>query len=92
MTKRELAERVNQRNKSLSRRQTEAIIDSIFEEMITALCGGEKIEIRGFGSFKVKNRNAKRGRNPKTGEAVDIPAKRVPFFKVGRELRDLVAR
>ena len=92
MTKRELAELVSQRNEGLSRRQTEAIIDSIFQEMTTALREGDKIEIRGFGSFKIKNRNPKRGRNPKTGEAVDIPAKRVPFFKVGRELRSLIDR
>jgi len=91
MTKRELAEQVTQRSQNLSRRQTEVVIDSIFGEMIRALCRGEKVEIRGFGSFKVKNRNAKQGRNPKSGEAVDIPAKRVPFFKVGRELRGLVA-
>ncbi len=65
-------------------------MDTVFHNMRDALHRGEKIEIRGFGSFTVRLRRAKEGRNPKTGEKVSIPEKRIPFFKVGKELRELV--
>ena len=65
-------------------------MDTVFQNMRDALHRGEKIEIRGFGSFTVRLRRAKEGRNPKTGEKVSIPEKRIPFFKVGKELRELV--
>jgi integration host factor subunit beta len=65
-------------------------VDTVFHHMKDALQRGEKIEIRGFGSFTVRVRRAKEGRNPKTGEKVSIPEKRIPFFKVGKELRELV--
>ena len=66
------------------------IVDTLFEAVIGALKSGDKIEIRGFGSFRTRQRNARVGRNPKTGDKVDVPAKRVPFFKPSKELRDTV--
>ncbi|MEO8736614.1 MAG: HU family DNA-binding protein, partial [Edaphobacter sp.] len=68
----------------------EVIVDTLFESVIGALKSGDKIEIRGFGSFRTRQRNSRIGRNPKTGEKVDVPAKRVPFFKPSKELRDSV--
>lgn len=87
MTKRDLIDEVNKRFPHLSRRDSEVIINSIFGSMIDALGHGERIEIRGFGSFVVKHRRAREGRNPKSGVLVSVSAKRVPFFKVGKELR-----
>lgn len=87
MTKRDLIEEVNKRFPHLSRRDSEVIINSIFDSMIDAMGNGERIEIRGFGSFVVKRRRAREGRNPKSGATVSVSAKRVPFFKVGKELR-----
>ena len=66
------------------------IVETIFDSVIRALQGGDKIEIRGFGSFRIRQRNPRIGRNPKTGERVEVPAKRVPYFKPSKELRDLV--
>ncbi len=66
------------------------IVDEVFKNIIQALNRGEKIELRGFGSFRVRQRDARRGRNPKTGAPVDIPAKRVPYFKPGKELKELI--
>ena len=68
------------------------IVETLFESVIGALKSGDKIEIRGFGSFRTRQRKARVGRNPKTGERVDVPAKRVPFFKPSKELRDTVNR
>ncbi len=87
MTKRGLIEEVNKKFPHLSRRDSEVIINSIFDSMIDAMGHGERIEIRGFGSFVVKHRRAREGRNPKSGALVSISAKKVPFFKVGKELR-----
>ena len=87
MTKRDLIDEVNKRFPHLSRRDSEVIINAIFDSMVDALSGGDRIEIRGFGSFVVKNRRARQGRNPKSGALVSVAAKRVPFFKVGKELR-----
>lgn len=87
MTKRELIDEVNQKFPHLSRHDSEVIIDSIFDSMVDALSRGERIEIRGFGSFVVKRRRAREGRNPKSGDVVSVAAKKVPFFKVGKELR-----
>ncbi len=87
MTKRDLIDEVNRRFPHLSRRDSEVIINSIFDSMIGAMANGDRIEIRGFGSFVVKHRRAREGRNPKSGTVVSVPAKRVPFFKVGKELR-----
>jgi integration host factor subunit beta len=67
-----------------------ALVEIVFESIIDTLNSGEKIELRGFGSFRVRERGARRGRNPKTGDPVDIPAKRVPYFKPGKELKELI--
>lgn len=74
----------------LTRTDAETIIETIFDSVVGALRSGDKIEIRGFGSFRTRQRNARIGRNPKTGARVDVPAKRVPFFKPSKDLRDLV--
>ncbi|MGH7772565.1 MAG: integration host factor subunit beta [Candidatus Binatia bacterium] len=87
MTKRSLIDEVNRKFPHLSRRDSEVIINSVFDSMIDAMGHGERIEIRGFGSFVVKHRRAREGRNPKSGVVVSVAAKRVPFFKVGKELR-----
>ena len=89
MTKADLVDKVTALG-DLTRRDGEIIVDTLFESVIGALQSGDKIEIRGFGSFRTRQRNARIGRNPKTGEKVDVPAKRVPFFKPSKELRDSV--
>ena len=89
MTKADLVDRVTALG-DLTRRDGEIIVDTLFESVIGALKAGDKIEIRGFDSFRTRQRNARIGRNPKTGERVDVPAKRVPFFKPSKELRDSV--
>ena len=76
--------------KLLSSDKFEGRVEEVFKNIIQALNRGEKIELRGFGSFRVRSRDARRGRNPKTGEPVDIPAKRVPYFKPGKELKELI--
>ncbi|MBI5656116.1 MAG: integration host factor subunit beta [Geobacter sp.] len=90
MTKSELIDKVAESNASLTRKESEAIVNIIFDAMGDALRRGEKVEIRGFGSFTVRERSAREARNPKSGEIVRIPAKRVPFFKTGKELRERV--
>lgn len=87
MTKRELIDEVNKRFPHISRHDAEVIINAIFDSMADAMGHNERIEIRGFGSFVVKHRRAREGRNPKSGTVVSVAAKRVPFFKVGKELR-----
>ena len=89
MTKADLVEKVTSLG-DLTRRDGEVIVDTLFESVIGALKSGDKIEIRGFGSFRTRQRNARVGRNPKTGDRVEVPAKRVPFFKPSKELRDNV--
>lgn len=89
MTKAELVEEVTQLG-DLTRRDGEVIVDTIFDAVIGALKAGDKIEIRGFGSFRIRQRKPRIGRNPKTGAKVEVPAKRVPYFKPSKELRDLV--
>jgi integration host factor subunit beta len=89
MTKADLVEKVTALG-DLTRRDGEVIVETIFGSVIGALQSGDKIEIRGFGSFRIRQRNPRIGRNPKTGERVDVPAKRVPYFKPSKELRDLV--
>ena len=90
MTKSGLIEAVAQRTPHISKKDTEIVVNTIFDSMAMALKEGERIEIRGFGSFQVKVREAREGRNPKTGEPVHISAKRTPFFKVGKELKEMV--
>ncbi len=92
MTKSGLIESVAEKTPHISKRDTEIVVNTIFESMAQALKTGERIEIRGFGSFQVKIREAREGRNPKTGEPVQISAKRTPFFKVGKELKEMVDR
>ncbi len=92
MTKSGLIEKVAERTLHISKKDTEVVVNTIFDSMTDALRRGERIEIRGFGSFQVKIREARDGRNPKTGEMVNIPAKRTPFFKVGKELKEMVDR
>jgi integration host factor subunit beta len=76
----------------LARKDAEIIVETIFDSMVEGLARGDRIEIRGFGSFAVKHRAARDGRNPKTGEAVHIPAKRMPHFKIGKELYGRINR
>ena len=90
MTKAELITQLTDEIPALTRRQVEVVVNTIFDSMRNALTRGDKIEIRGFGSFKLRARRMKEGRNPKTGEAVLVPPKKVPFFKVGKELRHMV--
>ncbi len=89
MTKAELVEEVS-KAAELTKKDSEVIVDEVFKNIIQALNRGDKIELRGFGSFRVRKRDARRGRNPKTGEPVDIPAKSVPYFKPGKELKELI--
>jgi integration host factor subunit beta len=87
MTKAELVEEVA-RAAELNKRDAEVIVETVFGSIIDALHKGEKVELRGFGSFRTRERGPRRGRNPKTGEPVDVPAKRVPYFKPGKELKE----
>ena len=89
MTKAELVERVAERI-NLTKKQTEVIVNILLNSITEALSRGDKVELRGFGSFRIRKRNPREGRNPKTGDAVLIPAKQVPFFKAGKELREMV--
>jgi integration host factor subunit beta len=89
MTKADLVEEVAKITE-LTRKDSEVIVDTLFESVIKALRTGDKLEVRGFGSFRVRQRNARVGRNPKTGEKVEVPAKRVPYFKPSKELKDLI--
>lgn len=90
MTKRELIEEVVNSRSHLPRREVEALVNGVFGSLTEALARGERIEIRGFGSFIVKRRNAREGLNPKTGAVVSVHAKRVAFFKAGKELKQRV--
>ena len=87
MTKAELVDEVA-RAAELNKRDAEVIVETVFESIVSALHKGEKVELRGFGSFRTRERGPRRGRNPKTGEPVDVPAKRVPYFKPGKELKE----
>ena len=90
MTKSVLIEKISEKMDVISKKQTEVIVETIFESIKEALAKGGKVEIRGFGNFRLRSRNARKARNPKTGEAVDVPPKKVPYFKVGKELREMV--
>jgi integration host factor subunit beta len=89
LTKADLIEEVL-RITELPRKESETIVETIFESIIEALQKGDKIEIRGFGSFRTRQRRGRVGRNPKTGEKVEVPAKKIPFFKPSKELKDFV--
>ena len=89
MTKAELVEEVS-RVSDLTKKHSEVIVDTVFRSIIDALHRGEKIELRGFGSFRLRKREPRKGRNPKTGDKVDVPPKKVPYFKPGKELKELI--
>ena len=88
MTKSELIQRLAERSPHLYLRDVEKIVDTIFDEISDALAAGDRVELRGFGAFSVKHRDARIGRNPRTGESVQVAAKRLPFFKTGKGLRE----
>ena len=89
MTKADLIDEVS-RVAELTRKDSEIIVESIFDSVVRSLRAGDKIEIRGFGSFRTRQRRARVGRNPKTGDRVEVPPKKIPFFKPSKELKDLV--
>jgi integration host factor subunit beta len=88
MTKSVLIEKVAEKVEGLTRNQTEIVVETVFESIKKALVNGEKIEIRGFGNFRLKNRKPRKARNPKTGESVEVPGKKVLYFKVGKALKE----
>jgi integration host factor subunit beta len=88
MIRSELIQKIADENPHLYQRDVERIVNTIFEEITGAMARGERVELRGFGAFSVKKRDARVGRNPRTGEAVDVDEKHVPFFKTGKLLRD----
>lgn len=88
MIKSELIQRISQKNPHLYQRDVERIINTVFDKIVEALGDGDRVELRGFGAFSVKDRQSREGRNPRTGTAVKVDAKRVPFFKTGKELRE----
>jgi len=88
MIKSELVQKIAEKNPHLYHRDIERIVNAILDEVIDALKNGDRVELRGFGAFSVKSRGARMGRNPRTGSAVEVIAKRVPFFKTGKELRE----
>ena len=88
MIKSELIQKIADKNPHLYHRDVERIINTVFDQIITALREGDRVELRGFGAFSVKSRESRLGRNPRTGDSVQVEAKRVPFFKTGKELRE----
>lgn len=89
MTKAELVDEVA-RNVQLTKKQAETIVNLVFDSIVESLRAGEKIELRGFGSFRLRSRKSRLGRNPKTGARVDVPSKKIPYFKPGKELKELI--
>jgi len=89
MTKAELVEEVANESE-LTKKDAEVIVQTVLDSITESLQRGEKIELRGFGSFRIRNRSSRLGRNPKTGDSVSVPAKKVPYFKPGKEIRELV--
>lgn len=90
MTKAQIIERVSEQVAGLTKRQAEIVVNTLFNSIRNSLQRGDKTEIRGFGSFRLRSRRMKEGRNPKTGATVAVPAKKVPFFKAGKELKELM--
>lgn len=88
MIKSELIQRIADENPHLYQRDVERLVSTVFDEITEALARGDRVELRGFGAFSVKTRDARTGRNPRTGEAVPVPEKRVPFFKAGKDIRE----
>ena len=91
LTKAELVEEVS-RVTQLTKKQAEEIVNTVFVTIVDSLRTGRKIELRGFGSFRIRNRGARIGRNPKTGDKVEVPPKRIPYFKPGKELKEQLNR
>ncbi|HVT45544.1 MAG TPA: integration host factor subunit beta [Thermoanaerobaculia bacterium] len=89
MTKAELVDEVA-RSVQVTKKQAETIVNIVFDSIVQSLRAGEKIELRGFGSFRLRSRKSRTGRNPKTGEKVDVPSKKIPYFKPGKELKELI--
>lgn len=89
MTKAELVEEVS-RTVQLTKKQAESIVNIVFDSIVQSLRSGEKIELRGFGSFRLRSRKSRTGRNPKTGARVEVPSKKIPYFKPGKELKELI--
>ena len=89
MTKADLVDEVA-KNSVLSKKDAEAIVQAVLDSIVESLKGGGKVELRGFGSFRLRERSSREGRNPKTGEKVFVPAKKVPYFKPGKDLRELI--
>ncbi len=89
MTKAELVDSVSGRS-DLSKKEAEVIVQTVLDSIVDSLKSGEKVELRGFGSFRLRDRASRQGRNPKTGERVFVPAKKVPYFKPGKELKELI--
>ncbi|MBE0533184.1 integration host factor subunit beta [Shumkonia mesophila] len=90
MTKSELIARLAEANPHLYHRDIERIVTTIFDEITAALADGDRVELRGFGAFSVKERGSRLGRNPRTGDSVDVPAKYIPYFKTGKQLRQIL--
>ncbi|MBN2053342.1 integration host factor subunit beta [bacterium] len=90
MTKSEFIARLAQNHENLNLKEAAVVVNTFFDSIIEALTSGDKVELRGFGSFKVKQRNARIGRNPKSGTKVKVGAKKVPYFKPGKELKAIV--
>ncbi len=90
MTKSELIARIAELNPHLYQSDAEKIVSTVFDEIGAALANGNRVELRGFGVFSVRSRNARAGRNPRTGEQVSVEAKNVPFFKAGKKLKDML--
>jgi integration host factor subunit beta len=88
MIRSELIQKIADENPHLYQRDVERIVNTVFEEVIEAMARGDRVELRGFGAFSVKQRDARTGRNPRTGDSVDVEEKHVPFFKTGKQLRD----
>jgi len=89
MTKAELVEKVAE-STQLTKKHAELIVNTVFDSIVQSLKEGEKIELRGFGSFRIRQRGPRTGRNPKTGAKVEVPSKRIPYFKPGKELKELL--
>jgi integration host factor subunit beta len=89
MTKAELVDEVA-RVVQLTKKQAETIVNIVFDSIVDSLRAGQKIELRGFGSFRLRSRKSRTGRNPKTGEKVEVPSKKIPYFKPGKELKELI--
>ncbi|MEA3465404.1 MAG: integration host factor subunit beta [Thermodesulfobacteriota bacterium] len=90
MTKSQLIEKLIDAGSELNKKESELIVNTIFDSLSSALVRGDRVEIRGFGSFSIRERDARQARNPKSGNLIDIPSKKTPFFKTGKQLRERV--